>query len=127
MQGGFDTWKNSGKKIDTITSIEPSELVTKVSSGAAVLDVRKISEAEGGHITNATVIPLNELAENTSEINKSEPVYVHCAGGYRSMIAASILKAKGFNNIVNVHHGWSKIKDTAVPISLGAPAILATN
>ena len=127
LQGGFETWKNSGKKIDTINSIEPADLVGKVNAGSSVLDVRKITEAEGGHITNATVIPLNELAENTSEISKSEPVYVHCAGGYRSMIAASILKAKGFNNVVNVHHGWSKIKDTAVPISLGTPANLATN
>ena len=63
----------------------------------------------------------------TGEIKTDEPVYVHCAGGYRSMIAASILKAKGFNNVVNVHHGWSKIKDSGVPISIGAPANLATN
>lgn len=127
LSGGFNAWKTAGKKIDTVTSIEPADLVAKVSSGATVLDVRKISEAESGHITNATVIPLNELSENTSEIKSNEPVYVHCAGGYRSMIAASILKAKGFNNVINVHQGWSKIKDSGVPVSLGVPANLATN
>ena len=127
INGGFEGWKSAGKKVDHIESIEPAELVEKVSAGANVLDVRKISEAEGGHITNAIVIPLNELSENTSEIKTDEPVYVHCAGGYRSMIAASILKAKGFNNVVNVHHGWSKIKDSGVPISVGSPSNLATN
>lgn len=125
--GGFESWRNAGKKVNSIKSIEPADLVGKVSAGANVLDVRKISEVEGGHITNATVIPLSELSENTSEIKTNEPVYVHCAGGYRSMIAASILKAKGFNNVVNVHQGWSKIKDTSVPISVGAPANLASN
>lgn len=127
LAGGFSSWKNAGKKTDTIQSIEPSELVSKVSDGASVLDVRKISEAESGHITGAMVIPLAELAENASYINKDEITYVHCAGGYRSMIAVSILKAKGFNNLINVHQGWSKIKDTNVPVSVGAPSNLAAN
>lgn len=127
LSGGFDSWKSAGKKMDVIDSIEPVEFATKVKEGAAVLDVRKISEAEGGHITNASVIPLSELSENTSGIDNNEPIYIHCAGGYRSMIASSILKARGFNNIVNVHQGWSKIKDTDVPVSLGAPSNLALN
>ena len=125
--GGFETWKSSGKKIDSIVSIEPALFAEKVSSGASVLDVRKISEAEAGHIPNAQVIPLSELEENLQEINPDETVYVHCAGGYRSMIATSILKSKGFHNVVNVHQGWSKIKDSGVPIATGAPTNLTTN
>lgn len=125
--GGFETWKSSGKKIDSIVSIEPSLFAEKVSSGVSVLDVRKISEAETGHIPGAQVIPLSELEENLQEINPGETVYVHCAGGYRSMIASSILKSKGFHNVVNVRHGWSKIKDSGVPIATGTPSNLATN
>ena len=126
LSGGFNTWKNAGKKTDRINSIEPNELVAKVNEGAKVLDVRKFSEAEAGHITNALVVPLNELSENTGNIQKNETVYVHCAGGYRSMIAASLLKAKGFNNVINVHQGWNTIKDSGVPVSIGAPSGLAT-
>lgn len=126
LSGGFNTWKNAGKKTDRINSIEPNELVAKVNEGAKVLDVRKFSEAEAGHITNALVVPLNELSENTGNIQKNQTVYVHCAGGYRSMIAASLLKAKGFNNVINVHQGWNTIKDSGVPVSIGAPSGLAT-
>ncbi|MFN8164609.1 MAG: MBL fold metallo-hydrolase [Bacteroidia bacterium] len=120
--GGISAWKNAGKKVDTITSIEPFQLVEHSQSGKRILDVRKISEAEGGHVVNATVIPLNELTTNTGTLKKDEPVYVHCAGGYRSMIAASMLRAKGFEKVYNVHHGWSKIKDSGVLIKTGMPA-----
>ena len=121
LEGGLDTWKNTKLNFDTISSIEPAEFAVKVKEGSHVLDVRKFSEAENGHISNATVLPLNELEKNLISLDKDETFYVHCAGGYRSMIASSILKANGFENVVNVRHGWNKIKDTGVPIATGAP------
>lgn len=127
LSGGFNTWLTSGNKIDLITSIEPDDLVKKVKENAIVLDVRKISEAESGHIAGAIVLPLSDLQENIDLVNKEEPVYIHCAGGYRSMIATSILKSKGFTNVINVHHGWSKIKDFDFNISVGIPENIATN
>ena len=127
LTGGFNTWLTSGNKIDLITSIEPDDLVKKVKENAIVLDVRKISEAESGHIAGALVLPLSDLQENIDLVNKEEPVYIHCAGGYRSMIATSILKSKGFTNVINVHQGWSKIKDFDFNISVGVPENIATN
>jgi rhodanese-related sulfurtransferase len=122
LEGGIDAWKKAGLPLEKIKSVQPAELATAVKSGATVLDVRKFSEAENGHIKNAIVIPLAELDKNASVIPNDEPVYVHCAGGYRSMIATSLLKSKGFNNVINVHDGWNKIKNTEVPIETGSPA-----
>ncbi len=126
LKGGFETWKNSGLSFETITSIDPKDLAAKVKVGAHVLDVRKISETESGHVKNATIIPLGELVKNHGALDKTETIYVHCAGGYRSMIASSILKANGFQNIVNVRNGWSKIKETDIPIATGLPENIVT-
>ncbi|MCX6290911.1 MAG: rhodanese-like domain-containing protein [Bacteroidetes bacterium] len=124
LSGGFDAWKNAGKPVDTVVSVDAEMFAQKVSSGISVLDVRNFSEAETGHIKNAKVIPLAELSTNMKSLDTNKTLYVHCAGGYRSMIAASILKAKGFKNIVNVLGGWSKIKETSVPVETGAPSDL---
>ena len=121
LAGGFENWLSSGQPYETITTIDPKEFASKVKGGARVLDVRKISEVEDGHIKNATIIPLAELEKNLTPLNKKEPIYVHCAGGYRSMIASSLLKAHGFENIINVRNGWGKIKDSGVEISTGTP------
>ena len=126
LDGGFETWKNSSLPFETIASIDPKDLAAKVKDGAHVLDVRKISEAEDGHVKNATIIPLGELVKNQDALDKNEMLYVHCAGGYRSMIASSILKANGFKHIVNVRNGWSKIKETDISISTGRPENVVT-
>ncbi len=127
LAGGFDAWKNAGKPIDTIASVDAFSFAQSVADGVSVLDVRKISEAESGHIKNATVIPLAALPVSLNSLDKDETLYVHCAGGYRSVIAASILKANGFNNIINVSGGWGKIKQTNVPVETGVPANLITD
>ena len=119
LNGGFETWKRAGLPSETIKTIEPKEFSEKVKAGANVLDVRNFSETEMGHISSATVLPLAELGKNQGLLNKKEALYVHCAGGYRSMIASSILIANGFENVVNVHGGWSKIKDAGVDVSTG--------
>jgi len=127
LAGGFDAWKSAGKPIDVVQSIEATEFANKVAQGASVLDVRKISEAESGHIKNATIIPLADLQTNLDSLDKEGPIYVHCAGGYRSVIASSILKSKGFDNVINVSGGWNKIKQTNVPVEKGAPSNLITD
>jgi len=124
LRGGFDAWKNAGKTFDTLLSVDAQQFAEEVANGAMVLDVRKLSEAESGHIKNATVLPLSDLSKNLDTLPKDETLYVHCAGGYRSVIASSILKANGFNNIVNVIGGWNKIKQTNVPVETGVPVNL---
>ncbi len=121
LEGGFNAWKNAGKSVDTIESVDAADFAQRVADGVSVLDVRKISEAENGHLKDSVVIPLTDLPNNISSLDKEEPLYIHCAGGYRSVIASSILKANGFNNIVNVLGGWNEIKKTNVPVELGVP------
>lgn len=126
IENGIDGWKNAGFPIETMKTIEPAQFAERVHSGVSVIDVRNVSETSIGHIRDASLIPLAELRNNFSSISKNEPVYVHCAGGYRSMIACSILRANGFDNVVNVHQGWNKIKDTGVPIVLGSDENMVT-
>jgi rhodanese-related sulfurtransferase len=124
LAGSFAAWKNTGKSVDALPSVTAEQFANAVSQQASVLDVRKLSEAENGHIKNATVLPLSELQKNLDTLPKDETLYVHCAGGYRSVIASSILKSHGFNKVINVHGGWNKIKQVNVPIETGVPANL---
>ncbi len=126
LEGGFDAWKNAGLPFDKLRSITPGEFAGKVKEGARVLDVRRITEAENGHISNATVLPLTDLKQNMNGLDKKGTLYVHCAGGYRSLIATSILKANGFEDVVNVSGGWNKIRETDVPVTKGIPGNLVT-
>jgi glyoxylase-like metal-dependent hydrolase (beta-lactamase superfamily II)/rhodanese-related sulfurtransferase len=122
LEGGIDAWKASGHPVEKIKSVRPAELAQKLEDGAHVIDVRKLSEAESGHIPTASVIPLADLKSQLSSLDPAETYYVHCAGGYRSMIASSILKSHGYNNVINVEGGWNKIKESGVPVATGAPA-----
>jgi hydroxyacylglutathione hydrolase len=125
LNGGMAAWTKARKPVNTLDAVEPDEFARKVAEGVPVLDVRRLTEAEAGHIRNATVIPLADLAANMQSLNKEETLYVHCAGGYRSVIAGSLLKANGFRHVVNVHNGWNKIKLTDVPVETGVPSNLA--
>ena len=126
LDGGFESWKKESKPVDTISSIDAEEFAKRVNAGEKVLDVRKISEAEAGHVKDATVIPLAELEENLESVDAETPLMVHCAGGYRSVIAASLMKRNGYKNVTNVYGGWGKIKSTNVPVQTGAPSNLIT-
>jgi glyoxylase-like metal-dependent hydrolase (beta-lactamase superfamily II)/rhodanese-related sulfurtransferase len=126
LGGGFAAWASAGKPVDTIVSIDAAAFARQATA-SAVLDVRKISEAEAGHLKEAHVIPLADLPDHLAGLNKEESLYVHCAGGYRSVIASSILKANGFNNIINVLGGWNQIKKTSLPVEKGVPANLVTD
>ena len=115
VAGGFAAWKEAGEDIDLIINVEADELAMDMpfDDNLIVLDVRKPAEFAEGHVKDALNIPLNELNNplNMSAIEDEHNVYVHCAGGYRSVIASSLLKRQGIHNIRNVVGGWSSIKE----------------
>lgn len=117
LKGGFAAWVAAGKETDSIRSISARELEAAYLADAAIriVDVRKPGEYAAEHLATASSAPLDYLNEHLSEIPKTETVYLHCAGGYRSMIAASILKARGYENLVNVEGGYKVIATTAIP------------
>jgi len=115
LDGGFPSWKKAGEPIDLIVGVEPDELAMDIpfDEKLVVLDVRRPGEYAEGHIKDAVNLPLNDLKDPGSMANLDENVnlYVHCASGYRSMIAASLLKKEGFHNLRNVIGGWSRIRE----------------
>ena len=117
LKGGFEAWKEAGKETDQVKRISPETFAKEFSEKSVVLDVRKPSEYEAEHVNEAFSRPLAEINEWSKNINPDEHFYVHCAGGYRSMIAASILNSRGIRNFTEIEGGFSKIKETDVPKS----------
>jgi len=119
LDGGFDAWENAGKDVESINTVSPLELENIVSSGSyfTVLDIRRVGEYDEKHIENAQNLPLEYINEHMDEIDKDKTYYIHCASGYRSMITASILKPRGFNNIVDVEGGLDAIKETGIKLT----------
>ncbi|PQJ80343.1 MBL fold metallo-hydrolase [Polaribacter porphyrae] len=114
LEGSFGSWQNSNKEIDTLESVSADFLEEKIKGDALVFDVRKPGEYTSEHIKVATSTPLDFLNDYITEFPKKEDFYVHCAGGYRSVIAASILKARGFHNVIDVAGGYGAIKNTNI-------------
>lgn len=114
LKGGFEAWSKSGMEIDSIKSISAEELaeIKDKNASANILDVRKKSEYFSEHVIDAENAPLDTINDSMAQIDKSKTYYVHCAGGYRSMIFASILKARGFENLIDVNGGFKAIKDS---------------
>lgn len=117
LEGGFDSWKNSGKEIDAIHRISAEEFSSKFNEDSKVVDVRKETEYEAEHVENAYRRPLEDINEWANTLNNDEHFFIHCAGGYRSMIAASILNSRGIRNFTEIEGGFNKIKETSVPKS----------
>jgi rhodanese-related sulfurtransferase len=116
LEGGFEAWKNAGKEIDTVNRISAEEFEKQVTIGESkIIDIRKESEYEAEHIEDAYSKPLAYINEWVKDINPEEHFFLHCAGGYRSMIAASILEARGFRNFSEVEGGFNAIAKTTVP------------
>ncbi len=115
LEGGLQGWIAAGEQPDMIIDVEPDELAMDMpfDNRLEVIDVRKPGEFEGGHVKGATNLPLSDMADilNIATIGADHNLYVHCAGGYRSVIACSLLKRQGFHNLRNVLGGWSKMKD----------------
>ena len=115
LEGGYDAWKNSNETSDMIINVEADELMMDMpfDQNLIVMDVRRPVEFAEGHLSEALNIPLNEMTDpgKIANIDDRHNLYVHCASGYRSVIAASLLKRQGFHNLRNVAGGWDKIRE----------------
>lgn len=115
LDGGYEAWVNAGERIDMIVDVEADELAMDLpfDENLVVVDVRKETEFGNGHVKDAVNIPLNDMMDPGSMANLEEHhnIYVHCAGGYRSVIAASLIKRQGIHNLRNILGGWNKIKE----------------
>lgn len=109
LDGGIEAWENAGKKTSEIKTISPELFITMLSTNLNVIDVRKPGEYESGHLKNADSNPLDFIYDWLSAKDVSKPYLVHCAGGYRSMIALSILKMNGYKDVTNVDGGYGAI------------------
>jgi rhodanese-related sulfurtransferase len=114
LDGSFEAWKAAGMETDTIERISADELhnVMAANPDVPVFDVRKPGEYISEHIKSAESAPLDNINEAMLEIPKNKTAYIHCAGGYRSMIFASILRARGYDNLIDVTGGFKAIKDS---------------
>ena len=118
LEGGIDAWQAAGKEVSTLESISAETLANTVKSESLnILDVRNNGEHEASHLENAQHFALDAINQNMNQIDSKKIYHIHCAGGYRSVIAASILKARGFNNLVDIDGGFAAIKETDLPIT----------
>jgi glyoxylase-like metal-dependent hydrolase (beta-lactamase superfamily II)/rhodanese-related sulfurtransferase len=118
MAGGFEAWKEAGMEVDTLESITPAEFEERMKGAEVpVFDVRKTTEYASEHVKGAENTPLQTLNEHLAEFPEGGDFYVHCAGGYRSVIAASILKSRGIHNLVDVQGGFNGIRGTAIEVT----------
>ena len=116
LEDGITAWTAAGKDIEQIENVTAAQLQTKIEDGAALFDVRKENEYDSVHIPNATLIPLDKINESLNHHDFEKSFYLHCAGGYRSMIALSILKNRGIHGGVNVVGGMKAIKETSIDL-----------
>ena len=114
LDGSFDSWKKAGKEIDTLNSVSADFLEEKIKENALVFDARKPGEYASEHIEIAKSTPLDFLNDHIAEFPKKEDFYVYCGGGYRSVIASSILKARGYHNVIDVAGGYAAIRNTNI-------------
>jgi glyoxylase-like metal-dependent hydrolase (beta-lactamase superfamily II)/rhodanese-related sulfurtransferase len=118
LEGGIEAWKAVGKDIETLESISAKTFATRAAKEQLqVLDVRKEGEYKSTHLENAELFSLDFINENMNVLDKDKTYYIHCASGYRSVIAASILKARGFENLVDIAGGFAALKKTKLPIT----------
>jgi glyoxylase-like metal-dependent hydrolase (beta-lactamase superfamily II)/rhodanese-related sulfurtransferase len=116
LDGGFEAWKKAAKEIDTINRITAEEFAKEVTIGKSkVIDIRKDSEYSAEHVEDTFSKPLASINNWIKDIDPKEPFFLHCAGGYRSMIAASILQARGFRNFKEIEGGFNAIAKTELP------------
>ncbi|NOT37975.1 MAG: MBL fold metallo-hydrolase [Saprospiraceae bacterium] len=116
LKNGFESWKNAGKETDTVNRISAEQFSSEVKIGDhKIIDIRKESEYAAEHIDESYSKPLSYINDWVKDINPKEHFYMHCAGGYRSMIAASILQARGYRNFTEVEGGFNAISKTNVP------------
>lgn len=117
LKGGMEAWEAAGKETDAIASVDAASFARAYEQDKTlkVVDVRKPTEYQAGHVATAFNAPLDILNQHLGNLSREQPTYLHCAGGYRSMIAASMLKARGFDQVVNIAGGFAAISETTVP------------
>lgn len=127
LVGGMETWKAAGEEVKSIPSISPEEFDTRFAQGEKnVIDVRKPGEYNARHVEGATLFPLDDIANNKGNLDKQTPAFVHCAGGYRSVIALSILEGEGHTNLTNIEGGFKAIQELQ-GVALSADLSCASN
>jgi glyoxylase-like metal-dependent hydrolase (beta-lactamase superfamily II)/rhodanese-related sulfurtransferase len=114
LTGGVDTYKNSGNELKTITSLPASE-IADLFGKINIVDVRKLGEYDAEHIVDATQYPLDYLNDNLNVLNKDTTYHIHCAGGYRSIIAISLLMKNGYTNLIDIRGGFGALHETNIP------------
>lgn len=126
LEGGIDAWKKANLPVDSVKSIDPNVFASEMNKPQheAVLDVRRAGEWNSGHAEGAMHVCLSNFAKEngTNPIDTNKPYFVHCAGGYRSMIAISLLKQKGYTNLINVRGGWRVLEKMEFPKVVPQPA-----
>ena len=124
LKGGVEAWKNAGKDLDTIRSISAEEFASEVNlEEDIVMDVRRESEFRISHLQNARNTPLDFINDHLAEFPKDKHFFVHCAGGYRSVIASSILKSRGYHNLTDIAGGFDKISKTDLKQEAGLKSV----
>ena len=115
LKGGFSSWRESGKEIDSLSSISAEQFEKEIrNKDSFIYDVRKISEYETSRVNSSVNTPLGEINNYLNDFPEDNDFYIHCAGGYRSIIAASILKSRGIHNIIDIKGGFKSIKETSI-------------
>ena len=117
LADGMKSWEAAGKEIDAVNRITAEELQQKMKGDLVVIDVRKKSEFESEHVEGAVNVPLNQINQHLEKFPKEQEFVLHCAGGYRSMIAASILQQRGWSQLTDVIDGFKAIKETKIPVT----------
>lgn len=118
LQGGIEAWQSAGHEVEAVESITPEEFAKRYKErGLTVLDVRKPGEYEAGHLEGAKNVPLDYINDEMHEIDEENQQHIHCAGGYRSMIFSSILKSRGYHNVVNVEGGFKALVEKDLPVT----------
>ncbi len=124
LQGGIDAWKEAGKETDSVDRIDASDVseLLNANKDVGVLDVRRQTEFEEGHLPNAVNFPLDYINANMTKVNPASQYVMHCVSGYRSMIAASILKARGFDAITDIAGGYEQLVKAGVATTTSSMA-----
>jgi glyoxylase-like metal-dependent hydrolase (beta-lactamase superfamily II)/rhodanese-related sulfurtransferase len=120
LKGGIEAWKAEGRELDQIESVGPEVVAERLDAGTGgvILDVRKPTEFLAQHVENATNIPLDYINKNMDKMDRQETYHIHCKSGYRSMIFASILRSRGFENVVDIDGGWNALEASGqVPVT----------
>lgn len=128
LDGGFASWVSAGMNVDLIIEVEADELAMDIpfDDNLVVLDVRSETEYADGHVKDAQLLPLEDLADraNIALIEENQTVYIHCKSGYRSVIAASLFKIEGYHNLRNVAGGWDAIaQESKIEKEKDSPAL----